>query len=114
MDNASPKIGPAELIAEVTAAMNAGGPDNRYIDLAAAAESLSDMVGWSEGPIDSTGALDDRLHALQQSLRRIHELQPNSAVATLHDALASLREAVINHDQDLANGGDNVMEDGEF
>lgn len=110
-DQSPLRMGPAELLQAVSSVLAEGGTENRYLDLAVAAESLADMVGWAEGPVDAKGRLDERLEFLQQGLRRIYEQNADAAVAALHDALGHLREAVVSHDQDVAGKTSGGTED---
>jgi len=105
-------MSPAELLRAVSAALAADGPASRYVELAGDVESLTDMIGWAGGPIDPTGRFDEQLEALQLQLHTRYEVAADAAIAFLHNALGSLREAVVSHDEDLAGHTPGEDEDG--
>ncbi|MBI3545655.1 MAG: hypothetical protein HY081_03545 [Gammaproteobacteria bacterium] len=91
----------AELMRAIAAAIQAEGPAARYAQLALNTEALADMVSWANGAIDPETKLDDHLNTLQQQLHQLHDQAPDSALASLHDALGDLRNAIMRHDRDL-------------
>ena len=82
------------------------GDANATAQLAQEAIAMSDMVSWATGQIDPQGRIGEKLQELKTELRAQHEAQPSDTVATLHDALAQLREAIIRHDLDLVGESD--------
>ena len=68
------------------------------------ASDLADMVGWAPGPIDRDGRVTDHLFAVLDRLRERHAAQADTGVAALHDALASLGDAIARHDRDFTAG----------
>ena len=80
-------------------------PDPKSLPaLTQSASDLADMVGWASGPIDRDGHVTDRLFAVLDSLREHHAAQPDTGIATLHDAIASLGDAIARHDRDFTAG----------
>ncbi|MHB8453491.1 MAG: hypothetical protein ACYDDO_02080 [Acidiferrobacterales bacterium] len=104
-------MSPGTLLTAVSSLLAAGGPESSYLELANAAESLTDMIGWASGPVDPGGKLDDKLALMQQELRTRYDVSADTALATLHDALGGLREAVITHDQDLDGNASGALYD---
>lgn len=77
-------------------------PDPKALPaLTQSASDLADMVGWAPGPIDREGRVTDHLFAVLDRLRERHAAQADTGIATLHDALASLGDAIARHDRDL-------------
>lgn len=77
--------------------------------VAVMALQLAEMVGWAPGAIDSGGELHDGLDRLRLKARDRYERDRQPGLASLHDAIADLMDAIARHDQDLR--GDGVGED---
>ena len=77
--------------------------------VAGMAVQMAEMVGWAPGLIDPGGELHNGLERLRQKARARYERDPHPAMASLHDAIADLIDAVARHDRDLR--GDGVVED---
>lgn len=65
---------------------------------------LADMVSWAPGLIDPEGSFAGRLGDLLAQLRERHATQKDDGVASVHDALASLGDAIVRHDRDFSPG----------
>ncbi len=104
-------MSPGTLLTAVSSLLAAGGPASSYLDLASAAESLADMIGWASGPVDPGGALDDKLALMQQELRTRYAVTADTALATLHDALGGLREAVVTQDHAFTGKASGALDD---
>jgi hypothetical protein len=93
-------MSPGELLKAAERFVDA--PDAAAVPvLTQAVEDLADMVGWAPGPIDPEGRFAGRLGPLLERLRERHAIQADASVATVHDALASLGDAIARHDRDL-------------
>ena len=77
--------------------------------VAGMALQMAEMVGWAPGMIDPGGELNTGLERLRQMARDRYEREPRPGMASLHDAIADLMDAVARHDRDLR--GDCVVED---
>ena len=77
--------------------------------VAGMAQEMAEMVGWAPGEIDPRGELHTGLDRLRQKARARFEEARQPGMATLHDAIADLMDAVARHDQDLS--GDSAAED---
>ena len=77
--------------------------------VAVMAQQIAEMVGWAPGAIDPKGGLQDELERLRQTARQRYEREPQPVMASLHDAIADLMDAIARHDRDLR--GDSVAED---
>ena len=77
--------------------------------VAGMAQQMAEMVGWAPGAIDPKGELHDGLDRLRQTARNRFEEGQQPGMASLHDAIADLMDAVARHDRDLR--GECVAED---
>lgn len=62
---------------------------------------MAEMVGWAPGLIDPRGDVNQALDEIRSASRARFEADPNPGLATLHDALADLMDAIARHDRDL-------------
>lgn len=90
-----------ELLRAVDVVAQTGGTSAHCEALAREAGALADMVGWANGPIDTSGKLLERLAVLQDDLRRRHVQTDEPALVLLHDTLTDLGRAIARHDEDL-------------
>jgi hypothetical protein len=103
-----------ELFEAVGEVAQTGAPASHCEVLAREAESLADMVGWANGPIDPEGRMLERLAALQDNLalRHVHTTDP--ALAMLQNALSDLGRAIARHDEQLGSDSDGEDEGEDF
>lgn len=99
-------MSPTELLTAVERFLDAPDPKALPI-LTQNASDFADMVGWAPGPIDRDGRFTDQLFELLDRLRACHSAQPDTGIAALHDALASLGDAIARHDRDFSTGDAN-------
>lgn len=92
---------PSELLRAISTVAQTGGSPAQCETLAREAEALADMVGWANGPIDTSGQLLERLAALQDDLRLRHAQTSEPTLVLLHDALTDLGRAIARHDEQL-------------
>ncbi|OGI59261.1 MAG: hypothetical protein A2V58_05620 [Candidatus Muproteobacteria bacterium RBG_19FT_COMBO_61_10] len=106
----------AQLFRAVSTLAETGGSGRQYEALARQAESLADMVGWANGPIDPLGQWLERLSALQDDLQQRHAQSGEPEIPLLNDRLARLGQAIAQHDRDLASGatGEDTGEGEDF
>ena len=107
-------MNPNELFRAVELVAQTGGTPAQCEALAREAEALADMVGWANGPIDTSGKLLDRLASIQDDLRQRHAQGSDAGIAMLHDALTDLGRAIIRHDSDLDRTNSDEDEDHDF
>jgi len=96
---------PLELLRAISTVAQTGGTPAQCEALAREAQRLADMVGWANGPIDTSGQFLERLAALQDDLSLRHAQNNEPTLKLLHDALTDLGRAIVRHDDDLASGG---------
>lgn len=93
------------LHAEARAALS-GEPDKYELRrLANMAGYIAEMVGWAPGVIDQDGRVKRAFGELMAVARQRFQAEQSPDVATLHDALADLIDAIARHDRDLTPTG---------
>lgn len=103
-----------ELMRAINTVAQTGGSPAQCETLAREAQSLADMVGWAQGPIDPKGYILDRLAAVQDDLQVRHAQTNETALVLLHDTLTDLGRAIARHDRDIDSKGGGEDEGDDF